>query len=82
MIDRLLSDLSIEAVRFSRLVDISFSSPYPALTADVPNALAGEYIKQSVELRSSTTKEASNFLERQLEEQRQKVEASEQALQA
>lgn len=82
VIDRLLSDLTIEAVRFSRLVDISFASPNPALAADVPNALAAEYIKQSVELRSSTTKEASNFLERQLEEQRQKVEGSEQALQA
>ena len=80
--DGLLSGLTIEPVRFSRLVDISFSSAYPTLAADVPNVLAAEYIKQSVELRSSTTKEASNFLERQLEEQRQKVEASEQALQA
>jgi capsular exopolysaccharide synthesis family protein len=82
VIDRFLGGLNIAPVRFSRLVDITFLSPDPILAAKVPNALASQYMDQSVEVRSSTTKEASDFLTQQLEEQRKKVEASEQALQA
>jgi capsular exopolysaccharide synthesis family protein len=82
VIDALLAGLGIEPVRFSRLVDITFTSTDPRLAAIVTNGLAEEYIKQSVEFRSSTTKEASEFLEQQLAEQRKKLEASERALQA
>jgi len=82
VINRFLAALDVSAVRYSRLVDVSFRSNDPALAARVSNALADQYIKQSVELRSNTTKEASEFLVQQLAEQRNKVEASEQALQA
>jgi capsular exopolysaccharide synthesis family protein len=81
VIDRFLNDLDVAAVRYSRLVDVSFSSPDANLAARVANTLADEYIRQSLELRSSTTKEASEFLTQQLAEQRKKLEASEQALQ-
>ena len=82
VIDQLLGDLSIQPVRYSRLVDVVFRSTDASLTARVANTLAAEYIGQAVEFRSSTTKEASAFLEQQLAEQRKKVEASERALQA
>lgn len=82
VIDQFLGSLSIEPVRYSRLVDIYFRSPDQGLTARVTNAVAAQYIAQSVEFRSSTTKEASAFLEQQLAEQREKLEASERALQA
>ena len=82
VLDRFLDDLTITPVRFSRLVDVSFRSPDPAIAAQVANALAQAYIEQSLEFRSTTTKEASQFLTQQLAEQRQKLEASEQALQA
>jgi polysaccharide biosynthesis transport protein len=82
VIDRFLSNLDVEAVRYSRLVDVRFRSPDPNLAARVANAVAEGYIRQSVELRSSTTKEASEFLTGQLAEQREKLEKSEQALQA
>ena len=81
-IDRFLRNLEIAPVRYSRLVDITFSSPDPGLASKVANTLADAYIRQSVELRSSTTKEASKFLTQQLAEQRQKLESSERALQA
>lgn len=82
VINRFLASLSISAPRYTRLVDVRFHSPDPVLAATVANTLAGEYIEQSLELRSTTTKEASVFLTEQLAEQREKLEASEQALQA
>jgi len=82
VIDRFLANLDVEAVRYSRLVDVRYRSSDPALAAKIANALGDAYIKQSVELTSTTTKEASTFLTQQLAEQRAKLEASEQALQA
>ena len=82
VIDRFLANLNVEAVRYSRLVDVSYRSSDPVLAAKIANALGEAYIKQNVELTSTTTKEASTFLTQQLAEQRAKLEASEQALQA
>ena len=82
VIDRFLGNLNIAPVRFSRLVDVTFASPDPNLAANVANTLGDAYIAQSVELRSTTTREASEFLTGQLAEQREQLEASEQALQA
>ena len=82
VIDRFLGNLDVEAVRYSRLVDITYRSADPALAARVANALGESYIRQNVEFRSTTTKEASDFLTQQLAEQRTKLEASEQALQS
>ena len=52
------------------------------LAARIANAIGEAYIRQNVEFTSTTTKEASTFLTQQLAEQRAKLEASEQALQA
>ena len=82
VVDRFLDDVTIAAVRYSRLVDVTFRSPDPGLAARVANVLADSYIRQSIELRSTTTREASDFLTEQLAEQRERLEASEQALQA
>jgi capsular exopolysaccharide synthesis family protein len=82
VIDRFLASLNVEAVRYSRLVDLTYRSPDPVLAAKIANALSEAYIRQSVEFTSTTTKEASTFLTQQLKEQRAKLEASEQALQA
>src|SRR5262249_40226946 len=80
-IDRFLNQLTIAPVRNSRLVDVKFESPDPGLSSQVTNALAKEYIDQNLEFKFLSTKEASNWLAQQLGEQRQKVEASELALQ-
>jgi capsular exopolysaccharide synthesis family protein len=81
VVDRFLGNLGVSAVRYSRLVDITFRSPDPALTAKVANAVADEYVKQNLEFKFATTKEASDFLNQQLAEQRKQLEQSEQALQ-
>ena len=81
VIDEFLGGLGVEPIRFSRLVDLRFTSSDPVLAASAANALAEQYIRQNIEFRSSTTKEASEFLADQLVEQRSKLEASERALQ-
>jgi capsular exopolysaccharide synthesis family protein len=81
VIDRFLANLNVEAVRYSRLVDITYRSADPVMAARIANGLGEAYIRQSVEFTSTTTKEASDFLTQQLAEHRLKLEASEQALQ-
>jgi len=80
-IDRLLAGLTVTPIRNSRLVDVKFASSYPALSSLVANALAKAYIDQNLEFKFMSSKEASDWLGERLAEQRQKVEASEQALQ-
>ena len=80
-IDGFLGSLTIAPVRNSRLVDVRFASPDPALAAKVANMLAKQYIEQNLEYRFLSTKEASDWLAEQLAQERKKLEASELALQ-
>ncbi len=80
-IDRFLNDLTVSPIRNSRLVDVRFESPDPALSANVANALAKSYIQQNLEFKFMSSKEASDWLGERLGEQRKQVETSEQALQ-
>jgi polysaccharide biosynthesis transport protein len=81
VIDRFLSGLDVAPVRNSRLVEISYESPYPELSARVANALAKQYIEQNLEFKFLATKEATDFLNARTAEQRKSLEQSEQALQ-
>jgi capsular exopolysaccharide synthesis family protein len=76
-----LGALGVAPVRNSRLVDITMTSTDPQLAADLANGHARTYIEQNLEYRFSASKEATEWLEVQLAEQRKKVEASEAELQ-
>jgi polysaccharide biosynthesis transport protein len=80
-VDRLLSRLTVAAVRGSRLVDIVYESPDRAMAAQVVNLLTSSYIEQNMAFRFSTTMQASDWLNKQMAEQRKNVEAGEIALQ-
>jgi exopolysaccharide transport family protein len=80
-IDRFLQGLTVTPVRNSRLVDLTFSSPDPALAADVANALARAYIDQDLEYKFLSSREATDWLAQQMAEQRKQVEVTERALQ-
>ena len=71
VIDRFLNDLTIAPVRNSRLVDVRYDSPDPALSAQVANGIAKAYIEQSLEFKFLSSKEASDWLGQRLAEQRQ-----------
>jgi succinoglycan biosynthesis transport protein ExoP len=81
-IDALLASLTVTPVRNSRLVDVKFRSPDAALSTRIVNALATNYIDQNLEYKFSASKDANDWLDGQLAEQRKEVEAAETRLQA
>ena len=81
-IDALLRALAVSPIRNSRLVDVKFRSPDAALSTSVVNALAKNYIDQTLDYKFSATKDAADWLDGQLAQQRKEVEAAEAKLQA
>lgn len=82
VIDAFLDSLAITPIRNTKLVDVKYVSSDPDLAAKVTDTLAAEYIAQNLEFKGQSAKEASDWLARQLEEQRAQVEQSEARLQA
>ncbi len=81
VIDGFLGGLIVTPLRNTRVVNVAYRSGDPAFAARAVNTLAAEYIKQSIELRLASSQEANNWLGSQLQEQRNKVEETEGALQ-
>ena len=81
-IDALLKQVTVAPIRNSRLVDLKFRSPDAALSSRVVNALAKNYIDQTLEYKFSASKEANDWLDDQLAQQRKEVEEAEAKLQA
>lgn len=80
-IDAFLVRLSVSPVRNSRLVDVSFRAQDAVLASKVANALSKAYIEQNLEFRFTASREASEWLNQQLAEQKKQVEVAETKLQ-
>ena len=80
-VDAFLKGLTVTPVRNSRLVDVTYGSPEPAMAARLANALARQYIEQNLEFKFLATKEATDFLTARTADQRKVLEKSEHALQ-
>jgi len=78
---RFHDQLSVEPVKRSRLVQISFDSQNPELAARVVNGLASHYIEQNLEVRWEATQRASEWLSEQLVQLKARLEKSENELQ-
>jgi uncharacterized protein involved in exopolysaccharide biosynthesis/Mrp family chromosome partitioning ATPase len=76
IIDWYLSNLKIEPVRGSRLINISFLSPSAETAARVANAHAHAFIERDAEVKLSRL----SWLKSQIGEQKEKVETSQRAL--
>ena len=74
--------VSIQPQGDTRIVTISVDSTDPEMAATFANTLAEEYIEQNLESRWQMTQRTSEWLTRQLEEMRIKLERSEEALNA
>jgi polysaccharide biosynthesis transport protein len=72
--------LSVEPVRDSNLVMISFDSPSAQWAARIANGVADTYVTSNLERRYGATAYARNFLKERLEELKLKLEESEKAL--
>jgi len=76
------NSLKVRAAGRTRIVEITADSPDPKIAAGFVNTLANEFIEQNLEARWKTTQKTSDWLSRQLEDMRFKLERSESSLQA
>jgi succinoglycan biosynthesis transport protein ExoP len=81
LINRFLTQLKIEPIRNSRLVKIHFDSNSPQLSTQVSNSLAAAYIQHNLEARFVSTEQAKEWLTRQIEDLKAKVERADENLQ-
>ena len=80
-IDAFVGRLQVAQIRNSRLVDVKYRLPDPALATAIVNALAQNYIDQNLEFKFMASQEASDWLGARLDEQRKEVEQAEASLQ-
>jgi succinoglycan biosynthesis transport protein ExoP len=74
-------NLKVRAQANTRLLEILCDSTDPQLAADFANALANEYIEENLEARWKSTQHTGEWLTRQMEDLRIKLEKSEEELQ-
>jgi polysaccharide biosynthesis transport protein len=76
----LQENVLISPLARSSLVDISYTSASPALSANIANAWAQQFIADSIDRRFASTADARRFLENRLNELRGRVQRSEREL--
>jgi capsular exopolysaccharide synthesis family protein len=72
--------LHVSLLTDSRLVEVSYDSVDPSLAARIANALVKNYVEANFRSKYETTRQASAWMEQQLDELKAKVEKSQQAL--
>jgi len=72
--------LHVRRIQGSHVVSISFESPDSGLSSKIANSLANNYIEYNFRQKYDATRQASGWLEQQLDELKAKVEKSQQAL--
>jgi capsular exopolysaccharide synthesis family protein len=72
--------LLVTLVRRTRVVEVRFESADPQLAAQVANTLVNNYIEYNFRKKYDATRQASGWMEQQLDELKAKVEKSQQAL--
>lgn len=81
LIEKFVARLSIEPVRKTQLVNITFESHDAKLAAAVANAVGDAYIESQLEAKLGITQKANTWLGGRLGELRLRLDQSEQALQ-
>jgi succinoglycan biosynthesis transport protein ExoP len=81
VITQVMSGLTVEPVRLSQLVKVSFEAEDPVLASTIANAVATEYIDADRDSRFKLSQQVSGFLQERLAALREKLSVSEQALQ-
>lgn len=75
-----MSNTTVRQQGLSRLVTVGFTSPDPALSARVANAIAANFVTTSMERRFESSSYARTFLEERLRQVKQKLEDTEKQL--
>jgi len=79
-LDYFQNHLTISPVKNSRVIEVSFKSPDPELSASVPNTLVNQYIVENYAKRYDAVMKSSEWLSRQLDDIRAKAVAANEAL--
>jgi polysaccharide biosynthesis transport protein len=74
------SRVNVQPLPGNRLVNLRFTAYDPILAADAANTLAQLYIEQALDIRFSTSSDATRWLGERLKEQQEKLEKAERAL--
>ncbi len=80
LVDSFISRVEVSPQRKSRLVDVSFASYDPELSTKVTDSIAKSFIDLNMESKFEATQQARDWLEKQLEAMKAKVEQSEEKL--
>lgn len=73
-------NLGVSPVRGSRLVNISFNSPSPQLSAQIANAVAENFIQSNLDRRFESSAYAREFLEDRIAQTKARLEDTERQL--
>lgn len=73
-------NLSVQPVRGSRLVVVSFDSPDPQLSARIVNAVAENFIASNLDRKFDSSRYAREFLEQRISQTRARLEDAERQL--
>ncbi len=82
LIDRYLSYLAVAEVKGTDLVEVTFSTPSPTLSAMLSAAHAQTYLESAAETKVETDVEARGFLDRQIRQARENFDRSQALLAA
>jgi capsular exopolysaccharide synthesis family protein len=72
--------LRVQLMRDSRMIEVTFDSTDPRLAARAANALVKNYSEYNFHQKYDATRQASGWMEEQLDELKAKVEKSQQAM--
>jgi len=76
-VDSFLAGLAVEEEFGSRIIKVEYTSRSPKHAADAANALCDAYVTNTLEVKYAGTRQAAEWLAKQVAEQRAKVEVSE-----
>ena len=80
LVDAFISKVDVNPLQKSRLVNVSFTSYTPELSAKVANTIAESFIALNIESKFEATYQAREWLEKQLDVLKAKVEQAEEKL--
>lgn len=75
-------EVQVKPFENTRLIEVLADAPDPRLAADYANTLTDEYVEYHMEARWNTAQRSTQWLTTQLDKLRQKLQESEQRLQA
>jgi len=80
VIEAFRSRLIVDRKRDTRMIEVSFDSNDPALSARVANALVNNYVEYNFQMKFNAARQTTAWMQKQLGELKERVQQSQQAL--